>query len=284
MGADSKIEWTDHTFNPWLGCTKVGPGCDNCYAAAQDHRWKRGGARHWGSGVPRLPASARYMGGPLKWADDALTKGESARVFCGSTMDVFDNEVPDHWRTGLAGIVAATNHALDWIFVTKRIGNAGRMLDQMGVLPAIVVATCVDDAEWERDKRKLFDLRNTTGVKIGVSYEPALGPCHWRHGDLLDWLIVGGESEQPVRDRETAPFHIEWAIEARNWTWPAESIAIGPRVFVKQLGAKPMLAGQPYRTPDKAGRDMAHWPECIRIRDFWAPRRDLRSPIAKAGE
>ncbi len=283
MGADSKIEWTDHTFNPWLGCTKVGPGCDNCYAAAQDHRWKRGGARHWGSGVPRLPASARYMGGPLKWADDALAKGESARVFCGSTMDVFDNEVSDGYRLALAAVVSATRHALDWIFVTKRIGNAARMLDYMDTLPAIVVATCVNDAEWERDKRKLFDLRNSTGVKIGVSYEPALGPSHWIDADRLDWLIIGGESEQPVRDRETAPFHIEWAHRAIMASMPFGE-GRGAKIFVKQLGAKPMLAGKPYRTPDKAGRDMAHWPEAIRIRDFWAPRRDLRSPIAKAGE
>lgn len=282
MGADSKIEWTDHTFNPWLGCTKVGPGCDNCYAAAQDHRWKRGGARHWGSGVPRLPASARYMGGPLKWADDALAKGESARVFCGSTMDVFDNEVPDHWRAGLAGIVAATRHALDWIFVTKRIGNAARMLKEMGTMPAIIVATCVNDAEWERDKHKLFELGNATGVKIGVSYEPALGPSHWIDADRLDWLIVGGESEQPVRDRETAPFHIEWAHRAIMAAMPFGK-GRGAKIFVKQLGAKPMLAGQPYRTPDKAGRDMAHWPEAIRIREFWAPRRDLRMPLLQAG-
>ncbi|TAL08425.1 MAG: DUF5131 family protein [Nitrospirae bacterium] len=93
MGENSKIEWCDHTFNPWEGCEKVSPGCKNCYAAARD-AWLHGG-RNWGPGAPRLFHSDAYWKQPLRWQRQAAAAGDVHRVFCGSLCDILDD-----WRDG----------------------------------------------------------------------------------------------------------------------------------------------------------------------------------------
>jgi protein gp37 len=98
MAENSSIEWTDHTFNPWMGCTKVSPGCDHCYAEARmDTRLHR---VSWGPGQPRQ--RTKTWGDPVRWnkAHDAFyaAHGRRQRVFCASLADVFDNEVPTQWR------------------------------------------------------------------------------------------------------------------------------------------------------------------------------------------
>jgi protein gp37 len=277
MGKDSKIEWTDHTFNPWRGCTKVSPGCDNCYAAALDHRWKPGGARHWGPGVLRLPASPKMWAEPNKWNDAAVKAGKSARVFAASQADVFDNEVPDLWRHSFAQTIYI-NPALDWILVTKRIGNASRMLRDSfkyvvgnGTPPnnMIVLATICNQEEWDRDRAKLFRLKERLGLKVGVSYEPALGPCNWEDIEHIDWLICGGESDQSLRLRPTMPFDLSWACEASI----ATELARVP-FFMKQLGSKPVWRGEPVPKTDAHGRNLEDMPPSLRVREFWQPRRD----------
>ncbi len=275
MGKDSKIEWTDHTFNPWRGCTKVGPGCDNCYAAALDHRWKPGGATHWGPDVPRLPASPKMWAEPAKWDRAAEKAGQSARVFVASQADVFDNEVPAEWRERLGQTMRV--NSLDWILVTKRIGNAADMLlemfgDHCRSLPAhmIVLATICNQAEWDRDRAKLFRLKERWRLKVGVSYEPALGPCDWQDIENIDWLICGGESAQTLMLRPTQPFDLAWAHRA-------QLMAFNHNVpyFFKQLGSKPFWRGKPWVIYDAHGRNLDNVPELMRVREFWQPRRDL---------
>src|SRR5262245_46680004 len=103
MGKTTGIGWTTSTFNPWIGCTKVGPGCDHCYAEQEDKRHQWGGATHWGKGVDRRRTSAALWENPHRWnkqqekacSDYALGKGEKPqpwRVFCASLADVFDKE------------------------------------------------------------------------------------------------------------------------------------------------------------------------------------------------
>ena len=86
MSENSKIEWTDHTFNPWWGCQKVSEGCKHCYAEALDNRWKGG---HWGPGADRKPMSDNYWAQPFKWNEAAKKAGKQAKVFCASMADVF---------------------------------------------------------------------------------------------------------------------------------------------------------------------------------------------------
>lgn len=129
MAENSAIEWCDHTFNPWIGCTKVGPGCDHCYAEhLMDTRY---GRVQWGAGNPRSRTSAANWTLPEKWNRDAAAfmaaRGRRQRVFCASLADVFDNEVINDWRVDLFRLIAATPN-LDWLLLTKRIGNAKPML------------------------------------------------------------------------------------------------------------------------------------------------------------
>lgn len=116
MAENSKIEWTDHTFNPWIGCTKVSPACDNCYAETFA---KRTGGPKWGKDEPRRLTSHANWQKPLAWDRKAARLGVRYRVFCASLADVFDVEVPDDWRDRLLALIAATPH-LDWLLLTKR--------------------------------------------------------------------------------------------------------------------------------------------------------------------
>lgn len=162
MSENTKIEWADHTFNPWEGCTKVGPGCDNCYAENRNARFASGQAINWGPGAPRRRTSPANWNKPLKWNDEAFFQCECGwrglsrdldhelsnilgdipacpecnridfkparqRVFCASLADVFDNEVNPEWRVDLLMLIRATPN-LDWLLLTKRVGNVSRLL------------------------------------------------------------------------------------------------------------------------------------------------------------
>ena len=207
MAEITGIAWTDATFNPWIGCTQISPGCDHCYAEALDKRHRWGGATHWGDGVPRKRTSDAYWRQPLRWDRHAAngllpdgktpSNGRRPRVFCASLADVFDNEVDPQWRIDLLELIAKTAE-LDWLLLTKRIGNAHRMLDEaLAVMshgltrwadvpwPNVWIgATVVDQEEAERDVPKL--LATPAAVRF-VSYEPALGPVDWTKFPGLDW-------------------------------------------------------------------------------------------------
>lgn len=125
MSKNTKIEWADHTFNPWIGCTKVGPGCDNCYASAWDRRFAVSGhAMHWGPGQAR--SRTKTWGDPVRWNKQHeaffAEHGRRQRVFCASLADVFDNKVPTEWLSDLFELIRRTPN-LDWLLLTKRIGN-----------------------------------------------------------------------------------------------------------------------------------------------------------------
>ncbi|WP_186065955.1 phage Gp37/Gp68 family protein [Burkholderia gladioli] len=185
MSENSKIEWTDHTFNPFMGCTKVSPGCDNCYAEhmmdTRMHRVK------WGPGQPRARTSAANWREPVRWnarhEEFFAAHGRRQRVFCASLADVFDNAVPAAWRRDLAALIEATP-ALDWQLLTKRIGNAAAMLVDMfpaGTPDQVWLgATVVNQAEADRDVPKL--LATPARVRF-LSIEPMLG-----YIDIRRWL------------------------------------------------------------------------------------------------
>ena len=104
MGKNTKIEWCDHTWNPWLGCTKISPGCAHCYAEnLMDTRWKR---VTWGRGNPRQRTSETNWRQPLVWDRAAKEAGERRKVFCASLADVFD---PDERAEYLTDIRLAEN-------------------------------------------------------------------------------------------------------------------------------------------------------------------------------
>jgi protein gp37 len=127
------ISWTDMTFNPWIGCAKVSPGCAHCYAATDTFaRVKRAqGVELWGKGKPRHRTSEAYWKDPVKWNKEAaLTVGEGGifgdvhrpRVFCASLADWLDDEVPIEWLAELMTLIGKTPN-LDWQLLTKRPEN-----------------------------------------------------------------------------------------------------------------------------------------------------------------
>jgi protein gp37 len=264
MGANTGIQWADHTFNPWIGCTKVGPGCDHCYAERDfDIRLKR---VQWGAGKPRLRTGDKNWQQPRRWNRKAallrsawdtfiagyegLTTSELAargfheptrpRVFCASLADVFDNEVPQEWRDALWALIRETPH-LDWMLLTKRIGNVSKMLpaDWGDGYPNVWLGvTVVNQAEADRDIPKFLAIKAHTRF---LSIEPVLGPidlsvwlfgraepcaecprdhdceCGW-HGrhelagePALHWVICGGESGPHAR-----PAHPDWFRSLRD--------------------------------------------------------------------
>jgi protein gp37 len=253
------IAWTDATFNPWIGCTKVGPGCDHCYAEALDkrHRWR--GATHWGAGKPRMRTAGATWGQPEMWqrhADkgflpDGKTPhgGRSPRVFCASLADVFDNEVPEEWRHDLWQLIGDTT-SLTWLILTKRIGNAARMLPYTTLRNVWLGATIVNQEEADRDVPKLLA---TPATKRFISYEPALGPVDWKKFPGIDWIIVGGESTQGAKARF---FDLRWATDTI-----AQARDLGAAPFVKQLGSG-------HGCKDRAGAEPNEWHPIYRVQEF----------------
>jgi protein gp37 len=266
MAENSKIEWTDHTFNPWQGCTKVSPGCDNCYAEARLD--KRLHVVQWGAGQPRK--RTKTWGDPVKWnkahAQFFAAHGRRQRVFCASLADVFDNEVDPAWRHDLFNLIEATPN-LDWLLLTKRPQNIVRMVHEAGCvagngmryLPGHVWlgATAEDQKRANSNVIALLRAKETLGARIAfLSLEPLLGPIKlWRLTELdfqedaegaevyplrglyavpdcdwpgpkLDWIIVGGESGPKAR-----PMHPEWARSLRD-----QCAAAGVPFMFKQVG------------------------------------------------
>lgn len=233
MGESSKIEWTDHTFNPWIGCTKVSPACDGCYAEnLMAHRYHR---VEWGAGEDRKRTSDANWRKPLTWDKAAAGKAEPTFVFCASLADVFDNEVDPLWRDDLFRLVELTPN-LTWLLLTKRIGNVMKMTDPMRggrSLPQNVAigATIANQEEYDRDRMKLWQVKaDREPLFTFGSFEPLLGPV------ILDkyapdWVIVGGETNQGQhKARFTDP---DWFRAMRD-----QCVKLGRAFFMKQMTNK----------------------------------------------
>lgn len=208
MGELSKIEWTDSTFNPWIGCARISPGCDNCYAEAMA---KRRGWHDWQNSTPRMLTSDANWRKPLAWNRRAEAEGIRWRVFCASLADVFDPQVPQRWRERLWALIEATPH-LDWLLLTKRPNLAASFLPAkwLARMPRNVWLgfTAEDQAHYERRWEYVAEI--PAAVRF-VSYEPAIGRLenlhlHWATDALPDWVIAGGESGPGARLMET-----DWA-------------------------------------------------------------------------
>lgn len=335
MAETTEISWADSTFNPFIGCTKVSAGCDNCYTEAlMDKRMHK---VQWGPGQPRVRTSASNWHQPVKWnatpffkcAECAWRGGLSdlvnsktdpcpwcpmcgrgivparRRVFCASLADVFDNEVPLQWRIDLFDLIRKTPN-LDYLLLTKRIGNAAEMMREAFGLMSTGVgtyqpmpnvhlgATMVNQDEIDRDLPKL--LYALAAVRF-LSLEPLLGPIvippvflqrlnlgegpkDWPDdAGIVDHVIVGGESGRGARACE-----VEWIRDIVE-----QCTAAGTPVFVKQLGANVEwrgMSGAGQHWPedvgsadrgngrfrmlltDKKGGDMNQWPDDLRVREF----------------
>ncbi len=266
MGETTKIEWTDHTFNSWWGCTKVSPGCEHCYAESLD---KRIGGDHWGPGKARRIFGEKHWNEPRRWNAAAKKEGRRHRVFCSSMADVFDAEAPAGELDKLWALIRETPH-LDWQLLTKR---PERILESLpfdwGAGWRNVWLGCTVEDQRRADERIPHLLRVPARVRF-LSCEPLLesvdltnylrcAECrdprdpedrfpviepeeYFRcgRGEVcpgIHWVIVGGESGGGSR-----PFDLRWARSLIDQCSRAKT-----SVFVKQLGVWPF--------------DGARWPE-----------------------
>jgi protein gp37 len=225
MAEVTSIEWCDHTFNPWMGCTQISPACDNCYAeAAMGQRY---GKVQWGSGQPRRRTAPQNWRKPLTWNRKAIEAGIRPFVFSASLADVFDNEVDAQWRADLFDLIAQTPR-LVWLLLTKRIGNVLGMVEAPLPRNVAIGATMANQAEYDRDNAKLHEVKRRLAPAFTfASLEPLLGPVEL-DAAAPDWVIVGGESGKQAR-----PMDLDWARSLRD-----QSRALG-RVFnFKQVGGR----------------------------------------------
>lgn len=211
MAENSKIEWCDHTFNPWIGCTKVSPACDNCYAEnLMDTRY---GRAKWGAGQERVRTAASNWSQPRKWNRQAEASGTRPFVFCSSLADVFDNEVDEDWRFDLFKLIEETPN-LVWLLLTKRVGNVIAMSHKAwGGMPRNVAigATMASQLEYDRDRMKLARVKEVVDPLFTFgSFEPMLGPVILDK-NAPDWIIVGGESGPNARAMD-----LDWARSLRS--------------------------------------------------------------------
>jgi len=226
MAEHTTIAWTHHTWNPWVGCTKVSPGCAHCYIERY--------LNHPFDGPKRTGRSA--WGAPLAWDDRAARAGVRERVFTCSSSDFF-HEGADAWRPEAWNVIGACP-SLDWLVLTKGVlrpcpkGQERRSIEMVRDRlpgnwgskgwPNVWLGVSVED----RDRLPRIDgLRSIPAAVRFLSIEPLLEYLGYPL-DLtgIDWVIVGGESGDAFRPMETA-----WAESVRR-----RCAATGVAFFGKQ--------------------------------------------------
>lgn len=266
MAENSKIEWTHHTFNPWIGCAKVSAGCKFCYAETlMDTRY---GRVEWGVNGTRVRTSPGNWKKPLQWNRQAEKEGVRYRVFCASLADVFEDR-PElaPWRAELFALVDATPN-LDWLLLTKRPENIARLwvgghAEVTGLLKRrtnVWLGTSVEAHTVAQDRiRELMKVAHLCRYTF-LSCEPLIDEVSLRHVYMIgggaavsvnpltgernngngmrvlmggpstypriNWVIAGGESGQGARRMDP-----QWARALRD-----QCAAAGTAFLFKQWG------------------------------------------------
>ena len=239
MAADTPIEWTDATWNPVTGCSKITRGCDHCYAERFSERFRSVPGHPFESGFD-LTLRPTRLKHPLEWR-------RPKRIFVNSMSDLFHKDIP----TAFIDSVFDTMEAANWHtfqVLTKRSPILARFLKHRygsGMAPShIWLGVSVEDAKNAVRLRHLRDAR--ASVKF-VSFEPLLGSVGQVDLSGIDWAIVGGESGPGAR-----PMAEEWALEIRDQCKNAK-VAL----FFKQWGGiRPKSGGRTLR-----GREWSQYPD-----------------------
>jgi protein gp37 len=210
----SAIEWTDCTWNPTTGCTKVSAGCKNCYAERMAHRLKAMGQANYVSGFG-LAIHEHTLELPFSWRKPRM-------VFVNSMSDLFHEEIPDDFILR-AFEVMGTARRHQFQVLTKRDENLARLDRRIDWPENVWMGVSVEKAIYKKRISKLRD----TGAKIKfLSLEPLLEPLGELDLSGIDWVIVGGESGPRAR-----PMQEEWVVEIRE-----QCILEGVPFFFKQWG------------------------------------------------
>jgi protein gp37 len=235
---ETEIAWTDQTWNPTHGCSKVSAGCDNCYAERisnryghTEHEWT---AEHAAENVEEKPHKL----------EEPYTGGEPQRIFVDSMSDLFHSQVSDEFIRDVFAVMRNCPHHVFQI-LTKRPGRAAHMTLQWP--ENVWMGTSVED---ERVVERLDLLRDCDAETLFVSFEPLVGPIENPDLSGLSWVIVGGESGPDHRDM------------AHEWVWPIREACReqDAAFFFKQSSGPQPETGTALRCPDGIRRKYRELP------------------------
>ncbi|MDZ4347412.1 MAG: phage Gp37/Gp68 family protein [Candidatus Binatia bacterium] len=214
MAVNSSIEWTESTWNPVTGCTKVSPGCKHCYAERLSERLQAMGQRNYRNGF-KLTLQPHMLNLPLQWR-------KPQRIFVNSMSDLFHKDVPVSYLLRVFDVMRRA-HWHQFQILTKRSDNL-RELDRLIDWPRNVwMGVSVENEEYTW---RIDDLRGTNAHTKFLSIEPILGPLSGLNLSGIDWVIVGGESGPSAR-----PIQRKWVVDIRRQCRQA-----GVPFFFKQWG------------------------------------------------
>lgn len=214
MGSNSTIEWTESTWNPVTGCTKVSPGCKHCYAERMAKRLKAMGQTNYVNGFA-LTIHRHALELPLKWKTPQV-------IFVNSMSDLFHRNVPLDFLLEVFDVMnRASWHTYQ--ILTKRADRLLQVDSQIPWAKHIWMGVSVETAEYQR---RIDALRSTSAQVKFLSLEPLLGPIPDLNLDGIDWVIAGGESGPKAR-----PMDMSWVTEIRD-----QCLASRVPFFFKQWG------------------------------------------------
>jgi protein gp37 len=214
MGEKSAIEWTEATWNPVTGCTKISPGCDNCYAERLALRLQAMGQPNYANGF-ELTLQERMLELPLKWKTPQM-------IFVNSMSDLFHKDVPEDYIRRVFDVMwRAQRHVFQ--VLTKRSQRLARLSPKLEWPPNVWMGVSVESAEY---RFRIDQLRETGAAVKFLSLEPLLGPLPVLDFGGIDWVIVGGESGPGAREMRG-----EWVLDIRD-----QCRAAGIPFFFKQWG------------------------------------------------
>ena len=199
MAANSSIEWTEATWNPVTGCTKVSPGCKNCYAERMSKRLQAMGNNKYSEGF-RLALHHNLIDTPLAWT-------KARMIFVNSMSDLFHKDVPSEF---IIDVFTTMNEAHWHTFqiLTKRSRRLTVIDKSLEWAPNIWMGVSVENEDCQF---RIDDLRRTRAEVKFLSLEPLLGPIPDINLDGIDWVIVGGESGPRAR-----PINRDWVVAIRD--------------------------------------------------------------------
>ena len=214
MATNSNIEWTDATWNPVTGCTKISAGCKHCYAERLAKRLQAMGQANYRNGF-KVTLQPHMLELPLRWKNPK-------RIFVNSMSDLFHADVPtDYVKRVFEIMVRANWHQFQ--VLTKRSDRLLELSKELEWAPQIWMGVSVEN---EKHIHRIDDLRKTGAHVKFLSLEPLLGPLGKLNLRNIDWAIVGGESGPGAR-----PVDPEWVTEIRD-----ECLRVGVPFFFKQWG------------------------------------------------
>lgn len=221
MSETTLIAWTDKTFNPWRGCTRVSPGCAKCYMFSAQERYGRD---------PNIVTRTKTWGDPIRWQREAAAQGITLRVFTCSWSDWF-HEAADAWRDEAWALIRSCPNLIFQILTKRDDRIADHLPADWGVgYPNVWLGVSIEN---NRHVYRADTLRRIKARVRFISAEPLLDPCDDLDLTGIDWLIVGGESGPGYR-----PMPHEWAIALRD-----KAKASGTAFFFKQSAAPKTESG-----------------------------------------